>query len=269
VSGLALDDTYLYAAQSTSATTVVVKKITLSSFTETDSWNCTVGTSLSVTNISSGYYDGNVVVAVLSSNTAGNCRIFRIISNDGSISSITPSQNGPGGWDQLIYPPQFIDTDGIHFLSTYQTGGGRSDQMVWRKIRFDTFTLVSEVTLTQAVTHVYTLGSSTGAGRMGSCEIPHFAGLLPINISYSANTTGLALNRLVISDPRNTTNLPRWPTNNSAFDANFNTYVGTFATDNCRLVCVTHTSNTIVQYTNSFRNYNFNGAQSSNLLIAQ
>jgi hypothetical protein len=269
VSGLALDDTYLYAAQSTSGTTVVVKKITLSSFTETDSWNCTVGTSLSVTNISSGYYDGNVVVAVLSSQSASQCRIFRIISSDGSISSITPSQSGAAAVNLSIYCPQFIDTDGINFLTCYHSGGASGAAFVWRKIRFDTFALVSELLSTQNLSYAWLLGETSSAGRMGSCEIPHFAGLLPINISYAVSNTSLALNRLVISDPRNTTNLPRWPTNSSSFDANFNTYVGTFATDNCRLVCVTHTSNTVVQYTNAFRNYNFNGAQSSNLLIAQ
>ena len=267
VAGIALDDMYLYAASSATGGTVTIKRITLSTFTETASWDVAIGTSNYVTHLTTADYSGYLYVGALYQTTATSTRILRILSDTGSATSIIGTQNRT----QLAASAHSTWFDG-DFIYLYSTGHtvttSTATGVTMYKVAISNFT-ASAFLLT--VTPSYVTSFTGVASIQGCLDMPNFAGLNIFPVTYADGV--MIINRLVYYDAKNPTGWPAIPWNGPLFDSSYN--YGNFVTDGVRLIGFTQTYNpsttasNIIQYTGAFRNFNFNGAQSSNLLIAQ
>lgn len=255
ISGIALDDDNLYAASNVSGTTAVVKKVSLSTFTETASWTITIGTSAStISHINTADYAGYVYVAGLILQTRNAGRIVKIQASDGTTSSLTPAiATAAGGANGQ---PMHFDGEWLWLISCGMAMG--INNVLAAKIRISNFTLTAEIQLSSSLGLNY---FTTVPTTQACFEIPSFGGFQ----HYFSSTTSTAV-RVTYSDPRFPSGLTVISADNNVLDSANTTCQG-YATDHCSLY--TFTSTSIIKYTGAYRNYNFNGAQASNLLIPQ
>lgn len=259
-SGMCIDDDNLYVGSSVAGSTTTVKQVSLSTFTEAASYTVNTGLSTNfITHMSNADYDGYVYVACLSSATGTSNRIVRIDRNSGTQISLTPAVNQYANVDYGCP----LHYDGTYFwMITSRDSGGTSQGNHIRaaRIRVSDFTISAE--FVQSTTLNYTRLFGNGAmGNLGCCEPISFAGMQIIPKDYLASD----IIKLQVNDPR-TGLLTILPCNLHTMDSN-NVSIGQYSTDQCSLYFFG--SQKIVRYTNAFRTYNFNGVQSSNLLIAQ
>lgn len=259
VSGISMDDEHLYAvSNNNTGTSVTVNKINLGTFTQTASWTLTIISGTWVTHVSAADYSGFLYVGVLGNTAQGSCRIFRVDTNTGLNSSITPPSNTI---PTLVGAnPIFFDGAYLYFALSGASGAASNLQSILYRLQLSDFSLPG----TNGLTHsAFTIVNYFGGLTLHGCiEVPSFAGLQ----IYTANSSSNSL-KLPFSDPRVPNGMSAIPGDTQALDSTNTTMLGQPATDQCTLYCFNTTQ--VLRYQGAFRNYNFNGVQTSNLLIAQ
>lgn len=261
VSGMALDDDFLYvASNNTTGTTGTIKKVNLSTFTESASWTITYAvTTMVVTHMSTADYSGYLYVATVTSITASNNRVFRITTSSGASSFITPasaaiSSTGGAGGMPLFYDGQFL-----YFLVGASNVSNRNGAGGFYKINVETFTYSLVANLSNAAFGA--IDFLNGSVTHGCIEVPSFAGL---QIYPTGSTNAF---KIPFSDPRIPNGITALPADLQPFDGAGITPYGQPASDQCSMYLFGTTQ--IIRVQGAFRNYNFNGVQTANLMIPQ
>lgn len=257
-SGLAIDDDNLYVASVTTGTTIPVKRVSLSTFTEAETFNITSPGSNYITHLNTADYSGYLYAGCLYVTTASSNRITRVLVADGSQNtlSVTVSLAQPAGYAH----PIFYDSQFLWMISGTITASGSGTWMRTAQIRLSNFSLAAEPLVSATFGAALEIGNNANLYTLGCFEPISYAGIMLIPAENAANCF-----RWVFSDPRVNV-ITAIPANYQTIDTN--TLTGQGATDGCNLYQFSGTT-TIIKYNGAFRNYNFNGAQSSNLLIAQ
>lgn len=277
---LGIDDDNIWLYQASGSATQTVRRWSLASLTETSVYTgitSGAGTQLFI-NSSVGTYNGEIFLGTLWEGQASSCRIIKINAATGSIMYLTPTANMYWITTSVQYnvsithaQPTFSDNRYVYFVncSAYTTTtNGRNNARI---IKIDTtnFTITS---LETAGASAYDPGvspnwfSNSNLYTLGSAELMAFAGMRTLR-GWTSNLEAL---NFTISDPRVQT-LPAFPANkNNTFDT-ADIWSGYPCTDQCNLYAFSPSSNVnkIMRYYGAMRNYNFNGAQSANILVAQ
>lgn len=263
VSAIALDDTYLYAVgNGTSLSFTVVRKISLTTFTQVTQANLffsAVGNG--ITHITTADYAGYAYIGSLNMTTQGTGRIFRFYSVDDTSSFVSPAALTVGN-PVAGAQPVFFDGDFIYFVVGCNSGGTSANQAVFHKVAISTFT----ITLTAPMSNAsYANFNAYGGTVLHGCIEPMSVGGFQL---YLLNNNSTAF-KIPFSDPRIPAGIQFMPADASTnnFDSTNTTVIGQPATDHCTFY-VTNTTQ-LIRYVGFYRNYNFNGAQTANLLIAQ
>lgn len=260
-SGLAVDDDNLYVGSRVAGTNTTVKRVALSTFTEAATYTVPTGNASNlITHMTAGDYSGYLYVATMIISPLSNDRISRIDRSSGTIIQLTPGANSTAGNVSAGFAQTtFFDGVYLYFIMASSTATAGS-QTVTERIRISDFSINGE--------YGWSTGSGWGAingfngyNTLGSFEPPQYAGQL----IYITAASGGSF-RVVFSDPRNPL-IALTPLASINFDTTNISY-GQYASDQCSLYTLNN-NNKITRYTNTFRNYNFNGIQTSNLLIAQ
>lgn len=266
VSGIALDDDNLYAVtNNTSGTTVTVYKISLSTFTQTASWALTIVTGNYATHMTTGNYDGYLYVASYAVAARTNCRVHRVLTSDGTNSFL---QNSLSNTWFAVSGGQTSFFDGVDWY-IFSTSNQPSNTVAlgFNRLRLSNMTwIVVDAGLSVAGSiYVNSTFNLNIPATLGCMESPAFAG------TFMVFWVGLQhAVKLPLSDPRvPIMNAVPADYNNVAngFDnVNINN-LGQPVTDHCSYY--TFSTTYVIRYVGAFRNYNFNGVQTANLLIAQ
>lgn len=260
---LALDDDNLYVGSSAAAASVVVKKVALSNFLETASYTVTTpGAGNYITQFITDY-TGNLYIGFYLSYTASSNRIVKMTTSNGNQVFISPTVTLAIN-SFIGAQPAWIDDSYLYILTgeNWTSGGGANPaQVKITRIKLSNFTIDLESFRDWGISAVNGFYNTSGIIALGSSEIIFFGGVASVPF-HNLNSY-----RLVLSDPRFplTNGIPNIVNN---FPDSTNSSQGQYCTDQCNLYMVASTTR-IIKYNAAFRNYNFNGVQSSNILIAQ
>lgn len=262
VSGIALDDDFLYAcSNNTTGTTVTIKKVQLSTFTESAAYSITITSGYWVTHTSTADYSGYLYIGVIQALNQSNNRVYRMATNDGTSSFVTLA----GGSSQNIAQgaqPLFFDGSFLYFsFATNGSGSPSTLQHIIHKVNISNFTYTANIPISAAYASP-NMNYLNGNSVHGCIEVPSFAGMQIYTINSSSTTI-----KIPFSDPRIPNGIANVPGDANTYDSTNTVQMGQHATDQCSLYCFNTTQ--IIRYQGAFRNYNFNGVQTSNMLIPQ